>query len=181
MERLETARLILRGWSPEDAANLYEYAKSPNVGPMAGWKPHESEEESMEVLASFIGDGDVWALESRETGRVIGSIGLHKRSRGALSFDYELGYALAEEHWGQGLMVEAADAVIAHAFGKLGANVLIAAHFPFNDRSRRVIEKLGFRYLRQSDRSFRRWDGQLVDELVYMLTHEAYIRAKNEI
>ena len=39
---IETERLILRGFTLEDAADLYDYAKNPNVGPHGGWKPHES-------------------------------------------------------------------------------------------------------------------------------------------
>ena len=42
MLTLETERLILSPWRRKDAADLYDYAKNPNVGPPAGWKPHES-------------------------------------------------------------------------------------------------------------------------------------------
>ena len=46
MKRMETERLILRPWELSDAEDLYAYASTPKVGPMAGWKPHESVEES---------------------------------------------------------------------------------------------------------------------------------------
>ena len=39
---LETKRLILRRWEESDAENLYEYAKDPDVGPIAGWPPHQT-------------------------------------------------------------------------------------------------------------------------------------------
>ena len=45
MKPIETERLLLRPWRLEDAADMYAYAKNPNVGPNAGWKPHESVEE----------------------------------------------------------------------------------------------------------------------------------------
>ena len=38
---LHTERLILRPWTEDDAASLYEYAKDPEVGPIAGWPPHK--------------------------------------------------------------------------------------------------------------------------------------------
>ena len=47
---LETERLILRPWRESDAADLYEYAKDSRVGPIAGWPPHKSVEESAEII-----------------------------------------------------------------------------------------------------------------------------------
>ena len=47
---LETKRLILRRWEESDAESLYEYAKDPDVGPIAGWPPHQSIEESKEII-----------------------------------------------------------------------------------------------------------------------------------
>ena len=47
---LETERLILRPWEESDAETLYEYAKDPDVGPIAGWPPHQSVEESLAVI-----------------------------------------------------------------------------------------------------------------------------------
>lgn len=47
---LETERLILRPWNESDAESLYEYAKDPRVGPIAGWPPHKSVEESLDVI-----------------------------------------------------------------------------------------------------------------------------------
>lgn len=81
IERLETERLILREFRESDAEDLYEYARDPEVGPNAGWKPHESLGESRNVLNSFIESGEVWAIEDKATHKVIGSIGLHKRTR----------------------------------------------------------------------------------------------------
>ena len=43
---LHTERLILRPWTEDDAESLYEYAKDPEVGPIAGWPPHKSVGES---------------------------------------------------------------------------------------------------------------------------------------
>ena len=51
---IETERLILRKWTNEDAESLFEYAKNPNVGPMAGWPPHKSVEESREVIVNVL-------------------------------------------------------------------------------------------------------------------------------
>ena len=50
VEMLETERLVLRRWEESDAENLYQYAKDPDVGPIAGWPPHQSVEESLDVI-----------------------------------------------------------------------------------------------------------------------------------
>lgn len=47
---LTTERLILRKWNESDAESLFEYAKNPDVGPIAGWPPHKSKEESLGVI-----------------------------------------------------------------------------------------------------------------------------------
>ena len=89
--------------------------------------------------------GSDWALTDRETGRILGSLGLspdRRRAEGVLS----LGYALARESWGRGLATEAARAALGYAFGPLHARLVTVYHFPFNHASRRVIEKCGFSY-----------------------------------
>ena len=45
-----TERLVLRRWQDSDAESLYEYAKDPDVGPIAGWPPHRSIEESRDII-----------------------------------------------------------------------------------------------------------------------------------
>ncbi len=47
---LTTERLVLRPWTETDVESLFEYAKDPDVGPIAGWPPHKSVEESLNVI-----------------------------------------------------------------------------------------------------------------------------------
>lgn len=174
METLETERLILRQWRDEDANDVYEYASGDKVGPMAGWKPHESPEETLSLLKIFREKNETWALELKETGKVVGSLGLHKSKKADLKYDLELGYVLSEAYWGQGLVPEAARAAIRYAFEKSDCETLIVSHFPFNLQSRRVIEKLGFKYLTTLEKSWKRYDGEELDEIVYVMTKEKY-------
>ena len=125
MKRLETPRLILRDWTEDDLEDLYEYAADPEVGPAAGWKPHESLEESRQILNEmFLGSTEIWAVEDRETGRVIGSVGLHPdRMRPGVPGVRMLGYVLARAAWGRGLMTEAAGEALRYAFEEEGLAV----------------------------------------------------------
>ena len=73
---METKRLILRPWREEDAADLYEYAKDPDVGPPAGWPPHESVESSRALIKSVLSAPETYAVCLKDGGP-IGSIGLY--------------------------------------------------------------------------------------------------------
>jgi len=150
--RIETERLILRPWQENDLADFYEYAKVDGVGQMAGWKPHESLDESRVILDMFIREKKTLALELKENGKVIGSVGLEEprpHPDGLEdSFGREIGYALSKDHWGRGLMTEAVKAVIGCCFRELNMDWLSCGHFEANHRSRRVIEKCGFRYIK---------------------------------
>lgn len=150
--RIETERLILRPWTQDDLEDFYAYASVEGVGEMAGWAYHKNREETQIVLNSFIDHKKTFALELKETGRVVGSLGIEKYKQE--DFDEpdllgrELGYVLAKDCWGQGLMPEAVKAVIDYCFRVLAYDFLLCGHFAWNDQSRRVIEKVGFRYVK---------------------------------
>lgn len=175
MKTLQTARLVLRPWQLSDAADMFEYARSPKVGPMAGWKPHENLTETETILNRFIREDETWALVLRSTGTVIGSIGLHPNRQAEVSAAREIGYVLAEPYWGKGLMPEAVRAVIDFAFTELRLDHLLVAHFPFNQQSRRVIEKCGFTWLKHLQASWQRFDGTSLDEEIYIMARETFL------
>ena len=105
---LETQRTTLRPFADSDAAELYEYAQDPRVGPIAGWKPHESVEESREIIRTVFAAPNTFAVVERETGRVIGSAGFVQPRSGSRpeAKAAEIGYALHPSWWGRGLMPE---------------------------------------------------------------------------
>ena len=91
---LETERLILRPWEETDAEECYRYAKDPRVGPMAGWPVHTSAENSREIILSVLSAPETYAIELRETGLPVGSIGLHHNDLAVKDDEAELGYWL---------------------------------------------------------------------------------------
>ena len=72
---LETKRLILRPFDETDAESLYEYAKDDRVGPIAGWPPHKSVENSREVIKNVLSAPETYAVCLKEDNKAIGSIG----------------------------------------------------------------------------------------------------------
>lgn len=146
---LETQRLILRPWGEEDAPALYEYARDPRVGPIAGWPPHESVEASREVIRTVLSAPGTFAIVLKETGQPVGCIGLMIGAQSNLAIgvdEGELGYWIGVPFWGRGLVPEAARELMRYAFEDKGLSTLWCGYFEGNERSRRVQEKLGFAY-----------------------------------
>jgi len=73
---LETNRLILRPWTETDAESLYEYAKDPAIGPIAGWPPHKSVAESLDIIKNVFNGAQCYAICEKGTDKAIGTIEL---------------------------------------------------------------------------------------------------------
>lgn len=178
MNAIETERLTLRMWDVEDLDDLFDYANNPNVGPLAGWKPHESKTESLEIMQTLFINKYCWAIVYKEDGKVIGSIGFECDKKRPDINCRELGYAMSEDYWGKGIMTEAAMAVIRYGFEELGLDLVTICRNPFNERSGRVIDKCGFTYegtLRQAQKIY---DGAVRDVACYSMTKEEYEKVK---
>ena len=146
---METERLILRRWREEDAEDLYTWARDPEVGPIAGWPPHRSAEESREIIRTVLSAPEAYAVCRKTDGRAVGSIQL--KLNGPTDFSdrddqCELGFWIGKPFWGQGLIPEAAQALLRRAFEDLGMRKVWCAYYDGNEKSKRVQEKLGFRY-----------------------------------
>lgn len=173
MSVIQTARLLLRPMTEADAPAVYAYAKNPAVGPSAGWKPHQSLLETKSLMQTvFLGRRMVWGIVLRENNRLVGSIGLTPDPARKNGRVHMLGYSLAAECWGRGYMTEAARAVLSHGFGTLSLELISAACFPNNVRSRRVLEHCGFVYEGQLRRAERLWNGEVRDLLYFSVSCE---------
>ena len=174
MQRLESERLILRAFTDLDADDLFRYAVDPDVGPRAGWKPHETRAESLGVIRMFTQEANVFAIERKSDHRVIGSIGLHRDKCRNLPDVRAVGYVLAQDCWGNGYMSEAVRRILRFGFEEMQLRLMSVSHYTFNDRSRRVIEKCGFVYEGTLRETFLRYDGAVFDEAMYSLTKQEW-------
>lgn len=69
---METERILLRPWRDSDAESLFKWASDPDVGPRAGWPPHKSVQESLEIIRTvFKDETNTWAIEWKESGEAI--------------------------------------------------------------------------------------------------------------
>jgi RimJ/RimL family protein N-acetyltransferase len=146
---LKTERLILRRWDESDAEDLYKYAKDPEIGPIAGWNPHASVEESREIIKNVLSGPEAYAVCLKEDGKAIGAIELMLKGHTRLSEkddECELGFWIAKPFWGRGLIPEATRELLHHAFEELGMNKVWCGYYDGNTKSKRAQEKCGFKY-----------------------------------
>jgi len=152
---LETARLRLRRFTAEDADLLVGLDADPEVMFfLTAGAPTSREEIETDHLPAFLsyyerfaGYG-FWALEERASGEFLGWI--HYRPRPTDPTDEpELGYRLVRSAWGKGYATEASQAVIDHGFRELGVRRVVAETMAVHQPSRRVMEKVGMRLVRE--------------------------------
>lgn len=181
MKKLETNRLILRPWKLSDAEDLYEYAKSDLVGPNAGWPPHESIDDSIEILKQFIDGESVYAIELKNQNKVIGGIGIHNRQPDDQLKHFkqrEIGYVLNPSHWGNGYVPEATHRLIKYGFEELNLDLIWCGHYSDNYKSKRVNEKCGFKYHFKKEETLCLLDHKTVETWYYKITRKDYIMRK---
>lgn len=167
---IETDRLRLRTIRPEDAEDIFRYSGEPNVGPNAGWKPHETIEETREIMELLFTDKEgVFGIVEKESGRMIGSVGLVEDPKRENPAARMLGYALSESCWGRGYMTEAVRAVLFYGFYKLHLSIISAYCYPDNERSRKVLAKSGFTYEGTLACCELRYDGVVLDNECFSL------------
>jgi len=176
---IETKRLILRELKRSDCDSIYEYAKLPEVGPNAGWEPHRNKNETMEFINYSLrkrdfGQPGIFVIVHKETYKTIGTIEIHSYKE----FKGEIGFVLHPDFWNQGLITEAAKAVIIYGMEILELHRLQYCHFKENIRSQRVCEKLGFTFEGILRNKYLMYDGTVLDDYTYSITSDDYRNGK---
>lgn len=146
---IETERLVLRCWREADAAGLSAMNADPEVMRFfpATQSRAESDASLARVRAKWAADGYSFAVVEAKGGGFLGFCGLNR-----VTFDapftpaVEIGWRLARSAWGQGYATEAARAWLAHGFGAMGLDEIVAFAVPGNARSLAVMARLGMRH-----------------------------------
>ncbi len=147
MKEFVTERLRLRGWRRDDAPLLAAMNADPEVMRYIGTgaKPYaEALERAESLVRERPEDGfGLWAIEERAIGVFHGWAGLFPLDD---TQEIELAYRLAKSSWSRGIATEAARPLLAYGFDELRLDPIVAVTAPETRASRRVLEKLGFRY-----------------------------------
>lgn len=162
MKTLETERLILREWQESDADEYFELYKKADVE-NAGAKIYENINESLLIKCQ-----ESWVILLKENGKVIGSFGLFDINRHDKYKEIE--YVISEDYQNKGYATETIKGVLKYAFTELDLLVVAVCHYPFNIKSKRVIEKCGFTY----EGTLRNYSRNLTDSVRYSMTKEEW-------
>lgn len=175
--KIETKRLILRPWREADAANLFKYASDPDVGPPAGWLPHASIEDSLEIIRTIFAAPEIYAVVLKDTEEPIGSCGImfsdSLHSAAMKQGQAEIGYWIGKPYWGQGFIPEAVKALQARCFNDLMLDAVWCGYYEGNTKSKRVCEKSGFKF-HHTNRDILSPLGDKRTEHFYIMTREDY-------
>lgn len=169
---IETKRTILRNFQMEDLPSLHDYASVAGVGECAGWKHHETIEETAGMLAQFLKNENAYAIVMKETQTVIGHITVHDDSEAGRADTKELGFVMNPVYQNLGIMTEGIEAILDRLFSK-DICYVYACCFQENVASKRVIEKCGFQF-EQEGEFFSESMSQLFASYEYVYTRERW-------
>jgi ribosomal-protein-alanine N-acetyltransferase len=152
---LETERLILREITHEDTKAIFRNFSDPEVAKWFFEQPLTNIEQAAKFIDQFndefdSGEGLTWALELKFIGTCVGTCGYGGIELGSVG---EIGFDLAKEYWGKGLMSEALVPVIEYGFEKLKFEMIEAHSYPTNTRAIHLLKKVGFQLERVSEDS----------------------------
>ena len=151
---ISSPRLLFREWREEDKEELFAAASDREIGPMAGWQPHRSVEESLSVIRNILSDENTFAIIEKESGKIVGSTGLFTPQEKTIEKgkdEIEVGYWISRDRWGMGYATETAKRMLEYAFETLKMEKVWCGAFVGNTRSIRVQEKCLFVYSHEED------------------------------
>lgn len=149
---LETKRLVLRKFKIEDAQEVFKnWANNDEVSKYVRWSTHKTIEDTKQWLKNEVNNCKnnsyyTWGIELKETGELIGSISAIFRQED--DGRYEIGYAIGKEYWNNGYTTEALKCVMNYLINDIGIKKFICSHAKLNPISGIVMQKVGFRYIK---------------------------------
>ena len=165
-KELETERLILRKISINDAKEIFEtWTNNDNVSRYTTWPTHKDTNDTIEWLEIVEKEYEnninyEWGITLKDSGKLIGTISAYIREE----YDNrdELGYVLAVDYWRHGYTTESAKAVMDYLANSEGITKFIGRHAKLNPASGAVMQKCGFRYIK--DGTFKKFDESAIYE-----------------
>ena len=180
---IETERLIIKYIEERDVNDMYEYASLDEVCEYLLWSPHINsdvtrgyiEHLQKRYIRGLYAD---WAITLKDSGKMIGTCGY--ASIDSWNSVCEIGYVLSPTYQGCGYMTEAVNAVLSLTFDTIGMNKAVLRIINENARSKKLAERVGFRF----DRVV--WSEMEIKDVMrdiahYEMTDEEYKRKKEAV
>lgn len=184
-KKINTNRLLLRRFCVLDAEEAFRnWTNDEEVTKYLTWNPHGSLDVTKTLLNQWVLDYETpntynWAIELRDTGDLIGSIGIVSIDEENSSC--EIGYCLSKQYWKKGIMSEALTAVINYLFSEVNFNRIVAKHYIDNIASGKVMAKCKMTHegiLRQVRKGK---NGEFISLAIYSILKDEYEKYYNGI
>jgi ribosomal-protein-alanine N-acetyltransferase len=179
MPKIDLGDVMLRTIHTRDTKDLFEYGSDPRVTKHLNWGPFIMEVEARKSITKIfyprIKDGLPigYAIIDKKTSKMIGTIDFHskiKEVNGA-----EIGFALHYDYWNKGIMTKCLKTMIDIGFNHLNYDFIKIAHLKMNESSQKVINKVGFKYVRTEPYEIEKRTEILKDDLlIYEFKKEDY-------
>ena len=148
---IETSRLLLRPWQPDDLAELSTLLADPEVTRYLVLNEPFTPQEVAQVAARTLEQWErnrfgPWVAIEKSTGRWVGRIGLNEILDWPGPDKIEVGWELHQEFWGRGLATEGGRASMRYGFEVVGLARIMSATMATNAAARRVMDKCGLRF-----------------------------------
>ena len=166
MKTLETERMILRDWELSDLDDYSEMWTNPNVTIPEGDLPKQGKDECLPLLKYLINAKNNYALVLKDTGKVIGSVGLNEDADNNPN-GRNLGYMLNETYWNRGYMQEALTKIIANASDVTSFLSVAFSVDSENEKSLHIIKKMGFKLKKTINGGVSKLNGENVANIDY--------------
>lgn len=162
-------KIIFRPWHINDLDDLVALANNKNIAQfMADVFPHPYTIENGKTFINFAissTNSHIFAITLND--EIVGSIGLHIQAD-ILKKNAEIGYWLAEEYWGKGIMTEAVNQMVTYGFDNLDIVRIFARIYGTNKPSQKVIEKANFKLEAKFEKTIYK-NNEFLDELIYAI------------
>lgn len=175
-KEIKTERLLLRKFRPEDAKAMFEtWANDERVTRYLTWTPHGNIDTTKFVINDWCSSYEKndfynWAIEF--DGKLIGSIGCVETNEA--SECGEIGYCIAYDFWGKGIVTESAKAVIDFMFREVNLHRIEILHATKNPASGKVAQKCGLTYEGTKREHFKSACGEFLDIAIYSILRKEW-------
>ncbi|MCY1152449.1 MAG: GNAT family N-acetyltransferase [Sphaerochaetaceae bacterium] len=167
-EKLESKRLMFRGFKESDAQDVFEYSKDKDVVKYLTWKAHKNINDTIESINSYLINPGIYAIVLKESEKVIGCIDISLIEAKKATF----GYVLNKSYWNKGYMSETLSAFIRYLFDECGVEEIIGKCEKENIASANVMKKCNMRWIR-------RVDGEKINNKIATYDHYSIKKATN--
>ncbi len=193
---IETEKILLRHVSIDDVDDIFEYASDKDTGPMAGWPPHKTIDDTKKIMNTWLDPKhteELFAIVYKPDNKVVGTLGvahLNKKIKNEKNeyvnklikegkIAYEFGATISKKYWNKGISTQIIKMMEDYLFSERDADVIVICHYEENIGSKRSQEKNNYKVVYSYERDKPYYNTECYTMVVRAKTHEDWEKEKN--